>query len=246
MRPRSRNFADGKQLAIVEDFKIASNTTSPDEMRAGVQPAQQLMLATALTALAGFLDAVAFIALNHVYVSFMSGNSTRLGISIASGDAGNTMSLALVVIAFVLGTCSGTWLSENKTGRATLLILTAETSTLFGAWLFASSGQLVSSLVLIAAAMGMQNCLHQLVGGADVGKGFITGALFGLGQALARAASGPSHWRTAGSNFLSWGAFVVGAAVGVMVLHRTGTSTCIGLTFAFALGILTAKRFRVL
>jgi len=230
----------------VEGFNIASNTTSPDEMRVGAQPVRPVVLATALTALAGFLDAVAFIALNHVYVSFMSGNSTHLGISIALGDARNTMSLTLVVIAFVLGTCCGTWLSDNQSGGATVRILAAETAALLGAWILASSGQLASSLVLIAAAMGTQNCLHQLVGGADVGKGFISGALFGLGQALARVANSPSQWRTIGSNILSWGAFVVGAAVGVIVLHRAGAPASIGLAFAFVLCVLAAKRFRIL
>jgi uncharacterized membrane protein YoaK (UPF0700 family) len=214
-------------------------------MRAGVQPVRPLVLATALTAIAGFLDAVAFIALNHVYVSFMSGNSTHLGISIALGDARDAMSLTLVVIAFALGTCCGTWLSDSQTGGATVQILAAETATLLGAWILASSGQLASSLVLIATAMGMQNCLHQFVGGADVGKGFITGALFGLGEALARVANGRSQWRTIGSNFLSWGAFVVGATVGVMVLQRAGMTACIGLAFAFVLCVLTAKRFRI-
>ena len=43
-----------------------------------------------------------------------------------------------------------------------------------------------SALALVATAMGMQSALHQLVSGADVGKSFITGALFDLGQAIAR------------------------------------------------------------
>ena len=40
-----------------------------------IPPKHPLTLATILTVLAGFLDAAAYIELNHLYVSFMSGNS---------------------------------------------------------------------------------------------------------------------------------------------------------------------------
>lgn len=42
------------------------------------------MLAIGLAAQAGFIDALGFLKLGGLFVSFMSGNSTRLGVGIAS------------------------------------------------------------------------------------------------------------------------------------------------------------------
>jgi uncharacterized membrane protein YoaK (UPF0700 family) len=58
--------------------------------------------------------------------------------------------------------------------------------------------------------MGAQNALHQIVAGADVGKGFITGALFALGQSLAFWLRRRTPMSQAASNLLSWLAFVAG------------------------------------
>lgn len=44
------------------------------------------MLAATLSALAGYVDAVGFMTLGGFFVSFMSGNSTRLGVGLSSGE----------------------------------------------------------------------------------------------------------------------------------------------------------------
>jgi uncharacterized membrane protein YoaK (UPF0700 family) len=43
-------------------------------------------LAAGLSALAGYVDAIGFIKLGGFFVSFMSGNSTRLGVGLAHGS----------------------------------------------------------------------------------------------------------------------------------------------------------------
>ena len=45
-----------------------------------------VMLAATLSALAGYVDAVGFMTLGGFFVSFMSGNSTRLGVGLALGE----------------------------------------------------------------------------------------------------------------------------------------------------------------
>ena len=42
-------------------------------------------LACALSALAGYVDGIGFLHLGGLFVSFMSGNSTRMGVSLAAG-----------------------------------------------------------------------------------------------------------------------------------------------------------------
>src|SRR5882757_10886260 len=46
---------------------------------------RNVALACALSALAGYVDGIGFIHLGGQFVSFMSGNSTRMGVSLADG-----------------------------------------------------------------------------------------------------------------------------------------------------------------
>ena len=45
-----------------------------------------ILLACALSALAGYVDGIGFLHLGGLFVSFMSGNSTRMGVSLADGQ----------------------------------------------------------------------------------------------------------------------------------------------------------------
>ena len=46
---------------------------------------RNVALACALSALAGYVDGIGFLHLGGLFVSFMSGNSTRMGVSLAQG-----------------------------------------------------------------------------------------------------------------------------------------------------------------
>jgi uncharacterized membrane protein YoaK (UPF0700 family) len=47
---------------------------------------RNISLACALSALAGYVDGIGFLHLGGLFVSFMSGNSTRMGVSLAEGQ----------------------------------------------------------------------------------------------------------------------------------------------------------------
>jgi len=68
---------------------------------------RSIALACALSALAGYVDGIGFIHLGGLFVSFMSGNSTRMGVSLADGhwhDAAQALGLiALFVVGAALG-----------------------------------------------------------------------------------------------------------------------------------------------
>ena len=49
---------------------------------------REIALAACFSALAGYVDALGFITLGGYFVSFMTGNTTRLGIELAGGRAG--------------------------------------------------------------------------------------------------------------------------------------------------------------
>ncbi len=61
-----------------------------------------------LAALAGIVDALAFSGLGGFFASFMSGNSTRLGIGLADGWNGAAATAAALILSFVAGAMLGT------------------------------------------------------------------------------------------------------------------------------------------
>jgi uncharacterized membrane protein YoaK (UPF0700 family) len=240
--------AGGKALASPsgEDAHSAPQAVcgAPNGTRFGrnhpaTEASHPVVFATLLTAVAGFLDAAAYIELNHLFVSFMSGNSTHLGMVLASGSLLDILSVVVIVVAFVAGGGGGTWIADNTGCHTLMSVLGAEILFFLAAIALALFHRDRSALALVATAMGMQNALHQLVSGADVGKSFITGALFGLGQAIARLFRDVAEIGRASSNLLNWLAFVGVAALGTLAPGWIGLPGCL-IAAAVLIAVMTA------
>jgi len=184
--------------------------------------------ATVMTVLAGFVDAVGYSAMGHLYVSFMSGNSTQLGMAIAHRDLAVVGWAGAVIGAFVLGAFLGTLIYGVSGKTKMALVFGGELICLLLALGF--DGVLAERLALlfVAIAMGMQNAVHEAVAGVATGKSFITGALFGVGDALAKACLGKARFVEAGVNAVSWVAFVSGVTIGALAVLSLGVPSALG------------------
>ncbi|HET7888526.1 MAG TPA: DUF1275 family protein, partial [Bradyrhizobium sp.] len=63
---------------------------------------RNIALACSLSALAGYIDGIGFLHLGGLFVSFMSGNSTRMGVSLAEANwqaAANALGLIVLFVA---------------------------------------------------------------------------------------------------------------------------------------------------
>ena len=67
---------------------------------------RNVALACALSALAGYVDGIGFIHLGGLFVSFMSGNSTRMGVSLADGHWQDAAQALGLIALFVTGAAS--------------------------------------------------------------------------------------------------------------------------------------------
>lgn len=186
-----------------------------------------LAFALILTGLAGFLDAAAYVRFNHLYVSFMSGNSTHLGMAIADWEVSDILAILGVVLAFVAGAALGTFIADHSTKGLIVRVLGLEAMLLLLAIAASLASLPLTCVMLVSLTMGLQNVLHQAVGGIDVGRGYVTGMLFSLGQSVARLVHGRADLDHARTSLLNWLVFVVGAAVGALAIH--------GLSFTFCL-----------
>src|ERR1700738_218226 len=68
---------------------------------------RNIALACALSALAGYVDGVGFLHLGGLFVSFMSGNSTRMGVSLAEGHWRSAVEALGLIVLFVIGAAAG-------------------------------------------------------------------------------------------------------------------------------------------
>ncbi len=177
-------------------------------------------LAMCLSALAGFVDAVGFLWLGGVFVSFMSGNSTQLATELGGDNWSRAAIPAAVVATFIAGVVLATILRRTvRRGRpATMLLVT---SLLLASALLQSTGHATLAIGAATLAMGAENSMFEHDGVVSVGVTYMTGTLVKMGQHLALALLGgpPFGWLP---NLLRWLGLLGGAVVGSMVYRRIG------------------------
>ncbi len=185
-----------------------------------------------ITLVAGFLDAVGFTYVSGLSLSFMSGNSTGLGVAIAQGRTGLVLASAAVVASFVLGAFAGALLVAVKGKKAPPIVLVMEAGLLVVSALLVDHVVQVVSLLPVGIAMGMQNAVPRYVAGVEVGRTYVTGALFGMGKALALSIGDLRHLPEAAALGSSWIALVVGAIGGSASLRLFGLTACLAIAVA--------------
>lgn len=181
---------------------------------------RNLALACALSALAGYVDGVGFIHLGGLFISFMSGNSTRLGVMIAEFNWPKALEALKLIALFVVGAGLGSLVGHGRGRHRQWMLLAAETLLLGSGGVAYQLGAPGITIIAIVLAMGLENAMFQTDGGTTgIALTYMTGTLVRIGQLLAAALQGGSPWAWF-PNFLLWGAMVAGAASGtVAYLH---------------------------
>jgi uncharacterized membrane protein YoaK (UPF0700 family) len=177
-----------------------------------------LMLVACLSVLAGMTDAIGFMASGD-FVSFMSGNTTRLAVAISAGDLGLTGRLVLLIATFVVGNALGVMVSRFSKRHALPLLLCIS-ALLCGAALWPSTETLPALLAAIIA-MGMLNAAVEEVNGLPVGLTYVTGALSRFGRGLGRWLLGERRngWRV---QLIPWAGMFIGAVIGALLEQQMG------------------------
>jgi len=170
-----------------------------------------LALACGMACLAGATDVCGLLRLRDLFVSFMSGNTTMLGVALGHGDWKRAGMIAGVVGLFVTGAAAG-----------------AVLGTLAGRWHMPAVATAVAAVLcvpllypdwmpwVLTLAMGMLNAAISRVSGVSVGLTYVTGTLVKLGQGIGHAllGRGGRDWALQAPLWLSLlaGAVAAGAA----------------------------------
>ncbi len=205
---------------------------------------RNISLACALSALAGYVDGIGFLHLGGLFVSFMSGNSTRMGVSLAAGHfQGAAEALGLIAL-FVLGAACGSLIVLGGSRLSQCWVLLAEGLLLALAGLCHALDLAELAIAAIVLAMGMENAVFQIDGGSGLGLTYVTGALVKVGQFLAAALGGGKRFGWV-PNLLLWAALVAGSAGGALVYQRIGLAAIwFAAAVALALGAWLAAEAR--
>jgi uncharacterized membrane protein YoaK (UPF0700 family) len=179
---------------------------------------RNVALACALSALAGYVDGIGFLHLGGLFVSFMSGNSTRMGVSLAEGQWWSAAQAFGLIALFVIGAAAGSLIVLGRGTNRQPWLLLVEALLLAAAALCYAFGLSNVAIAAIVLAMGLENAVFQIDGGAGLGLTYVTGALVKVGQLVATALTGGARWAWA-PNLLLWAALVTGTLCGALAYH---------------------------
>ncbi|MFD1105235.1 YoaK family protein [Sphingobium olei] len=168
-------------------------------------------LAVCLAFLAGYVDALGFLATSGFFVSFMSGNSTRLAVGLAGARA-EAVAAGTLILCFVSGVILGavTGAKAGPRQSAAVLLLVA---LLLGGAAAVSRWSGLWTPGLLAIAMGAENAVVEREGEAPLGVTYMTGSLVRVGFGLSGLITGRRHAGWTGYALL-WAGLVGGALAG--------------------------------
>lgn len=196
-------------------------------------PPRYWAVAAGLSALAGCVDAIGFLKLGGLFVSFMSGNTTRLAVSATAGS-GVALIAAQLIAAFVAGAVVGFLLGARFNRRRAPVVLGLVTLLLTCAAAGDAAGLAHGATLAMAAAMGAENAVFERDGEVAIGLTYMTGTLVKLAQRLAAALRGGPRWDWL-PFLLLWTGLVAGAIAGALLYARFGGGALWVATAAAAL-----------
>lgn len=213
----------------------------PDETHPYLRTAVGMVLAASLSVVAGMTDAIGFSQTGE-FVSFMSGNTTKMGIAFSDGDWTRGNRLLMVVVLFVVGNALGAIVAKlggRRHGTALLAYVavllgiaaglpaiaglsdTLGLESLPGVTAIHRAGMTLVSIVLAILAMGALNSAVESVAGVGIGTTYVTGALSKFGRGLGKFIMGDFRvdWMV---HAAPWLGLLVGAILGNMLDDRIG------------------------
>lgn len=216
-------------------------TTGSDDAGAAAQDARRnqgeiFALAMILAALAGFIDATGYIHFQHLFVSFMSGNSTQAMVAAAQGDLSKFEVVGRTIVLFVAGVAIGETVGAGSARWGRTAVMFLETALL---------GVALASLHLrwsegwtsaaLALAMGVQNAAVHKAEGISVALTYVTGTLVHVGRGISKALRGEAPWVAIVPFLGLWLGLVSGGFVGAVV---AGHSLALALLVAAAASLV--------
>jgi uncharacterized membrane protein YoaK (UPF0700 family) len=201
-------------------------------------PLPLVITLAALTVVSGFIDAVSFLGLGHVFTANMTGNVVLIGFAVA-GAAGFSMTASLCALgAFLVGAVAGGRLAGRVRPVRNLLLVAMliEAVCTTVAAIIAGTVPAVGSgwphyavLALLAGAVGLRNSAVRRMGVPDMSTTVLTTTLTGLASRSRLAGGTNPHARLGTTSVVS---MFCGALVGAVLVLHAGPTWSLGVAAA--------------
>lgn len=203
---------------------------------------EAIVLAMSLAFLSGLVDAMGYLQLGGFFVSFMTGNSTRLGVDFARHDPSRVLVSAAVILLFISGVIAASLLRRLVRSRAYLIVLFFVTGLLAAAALAHGAAHDQLAVGFLTLAMGAENLIFVRNGEVTVSLTYMTGTLVKFAQRLADTFCGGSISEPL-RHFFPWLGVVSGAIAGGVAYVNWGlTALWIGVAISGALTLVALTR----
>jgi len=191
-----------------------------------------IALAITLTAVAGYVDAVGYLVLAHVFTANMSGNTVAVGQAMVTGDWSLFVRRGSVIPLFVVGALISRITIDAARRRSIrsveAFLFLGEAALLAAFWIAGSAGAPFVVLIGLAGlAMGMQNATITKFGALNVRTTHVTGTVSEFAEKFAEVILGRdgSNGRQAIELASLWLAYAIFAAFGVAAQMRWGLAS---------------------
>ncbi len=201
-------------------------------MATEVKPSSMLLgVLTVLTIVSGFVDAVSYLGLGHVFTANMTGNVVLLGFAAAGAPGFSLAASATSLGSFLIGAVCGGRFCGAVASRRHWLIFAMTVEGLFAGFaaaVSASAGGVIESgwarfavIAILAFAMGVRNATVRRLSVPDVTTTVLTMTLTGL--AADSSLAGGSNPKVA-RRTTAVASMLVGAFAGALLfLHQGAT-----------------------
>lgn len=152
------------------------------------------VLAAGIALLAGFVDAIGFVESGGFFVSFMTGNSTRLAVGAAGWEQAALIAASIIGL-FLAGVIIGALLAARAKPRRTFAVLSLVSILLAAATGLRLDGAEWWAVACLVLAMGAVNAALEGKDGAVVGVTYMTGTLVQMGHKIANRLTGEGDGR---------------------------------------------------
>lgn len=218
---------------------------APPDPWAGASPSAVTLVL--LTAVAGGVDAIAFLHLGGSFVSNQTGNVLLLGISVTRDTTTDTAASATSLAGFALGAAAiGRWVAHQRGRHAPqppTLVIGAESALLALAAVMVWAIDVPDAVLTapLAVSMGMQAGLARALGLSYLTAGYITGSTT---AAAMRSPLGDRSDRWWWHGAVPLATIAAGAAVTAAVAHQSVPGGIALLALVTAIAGVWARRVR--
>lgn len=183
-----------------------------------------VLLGVWLLVLAGFVDAIAFVVLQGSFVAFMSGNTTILASSTATGHWGLAGLSALLIALFFTGCAAGAAIARWAGQAAHRVLMASITAVTLAGAIVANTVSEWSGMLPIAVVGGLTSSALAANTDVHVGLTYVTGTLVKAAHQLVAGIRTAHPWSWL-ETFGYWFVFAVGAALGGLAFRGLGAAS---------------------